>query len=77
MTTTLYETVTVKTDFTSVPLIVWRRFRRPMPGLVEAIYEANPGLADNGPYLPVGTEFQMPVETPRETDTVLETVTLW
>ena len=29
------EPITVAGDFISVSLVVWRRFKRPMPGLVE------------------------------------------
>ncbi len=70
------ETITVQGDNVSVSLIVWRRFKRPMPGLVEMIYDTNPGLADLGPYLPVGTVFSLPIPTPRE-PVILEPIKLW
>ncbi len=70
------ETVTVEGLFITVSLIVWRRFRRPMPGLVEEIYALNPGLGDPGPYLAEGTVFSMPVPTPRE-PAILDPVKLW
>lgn len=60
------ERITVEGDLLTVPLIVWRRFRRPMPGLVERIYNMNRELAEAGPYLPVGTVFDMPIPIPRE-----------
>lgn len=75
--TTLTETVEVKTNGTTVPLLIWRRFRRPMPGLADRIYELNPGLADLGPFLPLGTTFDMPVDTPRQSEEVLAPITLW
>ena len=59
------EKVTVEGYGLTVPLIVWRRFRRPMPGLVEAIYDRNRELAENGPFLEVGTTFDMPIPIPR------------
>jgi len=59
--TTVVETVTVEGELLTVSLIVWRRFKRPMPGLVEAIHDLNPGLANLGNYLPVGTVLAMPV----------------
>lgn len=74
--TTITETVTVEGDDITVSLIVWRRFKRPMPGLVEAILDQNPGLADLGQTLPVGTTFQMPVPVPRD-QTVLDPIRLW
>jgi phage tail protein X len=76
MTADLTETITVEGDFITVPLIVWRRFKRPMPGLVETIFDTNPGLADLGHYLPVGTVFTMPIPTPRE-PVILEPIKLW
>jgi phage tail protein X len=70
------ETITVAGDDVSVSLIVWRRFKRPMPGLVEMIYDTNPGLADLGHFLPVGTVFALPIPTPRE-PVILEPIKLW
>lgn len=70
------ETVTVEGDGLTVSMIVWRRFKRPMPGLVEAIYDQNPGLADLGQTLPVGTSFDMPIPIPREQQ-VLDPIRLW
>ena len=74
--TVLSEAVTVEGDFLTVSLIVWRRFKRPMPGLVEAILDHNPGLGDLGTYLPVGTTFDMVVPTPRE-PAILDPIRLW
>lgn len=70
------ETVTVEGDELTVSVIVWRRFKRPMPGLVETIYDLNPGLADLGTILPVGTSFNMPIPIPREQQ-VLDPIRLW
>lgn len=55
------EQITVEGDFVTIPLIVFRRYGRPIPGLVERIYAMNPGLADLGPYPPPGTVFDMPI----------------
>lgn len=74
--TEVIENVVVKGDFLTVPLIVWRRFRRPMPGLVEAIYKMNRELAESGPYLPIGTTFKMPIPIPRE-KARLDPIKLW
>jgi phage tail protein X len=80
MTTTktypVTETVTVEGDALTVSLIVWRRFHRPMPGLVEQIYDMNPGLADLGQTLPVGITFDMPIPIPRAQQ-VLDPIRLW
>lgn len=74
--TPVVETVTVEGELLTVSLSVWRRFKRPMPGLVEAIHDRNPGLADLGTYLPVGTTFAMPTPTPRA-PILLEPIRLW
>lgn len=70
------ETVTVAGDDLTVALIVWRRFHRPMPSLVEEIYDINPGLADHGQTLPVGITFEMPIPIPREQQ-FLDPIRLW
>jgi phage tail protein X len=56
------ERIRVDAEFLTVPLIVWKKFGRPMPGLVEDTYSRNPGLSELGPILPVGTEFLMKIE---------------
>ncbi len=72
----IVEPVTVEGDFITVSLIVWRRFKRPMPGLVEQIYDLNPGLAELGDFLPLGTTFNMPVPVPRA-PAILDPIKLW
>lgn len=73
---TLNEPVVVEGEGLTVSLIVWRRFRRPMPGLVERIHEQNPGLADLGPVLPVGARFRMPIPPARD-EPRLDPIRLW
>lgn len=70
------EIITVAGDVVTVSLIVWRRFQRPMPGLVAQVFDTNPGLADLGHVLPVGTVFALPIPTPRE-PVILEPIKLW
>lgn len=70
------ETVTVEGDALTLSTIVWRRFKRPMPGLVEQILDLNPGLADQGQFLTVGTTFSMPIPIPRA-QLVLDPIRLW
>lgn len=72
----LVEKITVLGDNITLSLIVWRRFHRPMPGLVEQTLELNQDLGELGYYLPVGTEFLLPIPTPRP-QTVLEPIKLW
>jgi phage tail protein X len=72
----LYEKITVMGENLTVSLIVWRRFKRPMPGLVEQTLDINQDLADAGYHLPIGTEFLLPIPTPRP-QVVLEPIKLW
>lgn len=73
------ETVTVAGEGITVPLLVWRRFRRHMPGMVERVLDENPGLPDLGLYLPLGTVVRIPIPA-AETDgtaRVAERIQLW
>ena len=54
---------------------VCRRFYGREAGAVEAVLEANPGLADLGTVLPAGTVVELP-ELPRPLETI-PTVKLW
>ena len=54
---------------------VCRRFYGREAGAVEAVLEANPGLAELGPVLPAGTLVELP-DLPRPLETI-ETVKLW
>lgn len=75
----MHETIeshTVSSENLTVSLLVWRRFKRPMPGLIERIYELNRDLGEAGPYLPVGTVVLLPIPAPRTVE-VLERIRLW
>jgi phage tail protein X len=72
----LFEKVVVAGDNITISLLVWRRFKRPMPGLVERILDSNTGLAKKGPILPVGTEIMMPIPSPRPINEV-KPISLW
>ncbi len=56
--------------------LIWNRFKRPMPGLLDQTLEANPNLADLGPFLPVGTVVRLPIPQPRPVP-IVEPVRLW
>jgi len=63
----MIEKLIVVAEQTSLDLLLWRRFRREVPGLVEDTIRRNPGLAAIGVFLPVGTmiEVQTPTPEPR------------
>ena len=70
------ERITVEGDAITLSLLVWRRFRRPMSGLVETILDRNSGLSELGAILPIGTAFDLPIPTPREPQ-LLDPIRLW
>lgn len=76
--TEVIERIVVTADFSTLSLMIWRRFQRPMPGLVEDTLGRNPGLADLGLFLPVGTEFDLKIEATREDRVAIqEAISLW
>jgi phage tail protein X len=50
----MIETLTIVAEHTTLDLLLWRRFRREVPGLVEDTLQRNPDLAKIGVFLPVG-----------------------
>lgn len=59
-----FETYVTDADGLTVDLIIWRRYRRQTPGLVEAVLDMNAGVADLGPLLPRGTMLKIPIDQP-------------
>lgn len=70
------ETYVVETDGVRLSGMIWRRFRKPMPGLVERTLDLNPGLADHGPLIPVGTAVAIPIDDPTG-PAIIQVVKLW
>ena len=61
-----YDLVTVGSERVTVDLIVWRRYRIRAPGMVELLLDKNPHLAKlhrTSPFLPVGTQVRIPIDT--------------
>lgn len=56
-----YETHRVEAEGLTLSQLIWRRFRLPMPGLLELTLTSNPGLAGRGSILPVGTVIKFPI----------------
>jgi phage tail protein X len=54
------EMIRVAGDGISVDLLIWRKYKRPMPGFLEQVLDINPGLAALGPILPIGTVVRFP-----------------
>lgn len=57
----------------TLDIICWRHYGR-TAGVVEAVLEANPGLADLGPVLPHGQRVVLPEQAPQPQT---QTVQLW
>ena len=71
-----FETVEVSGDGMMLDAILWQRFRRPTPALLEKVLDINPGLAALGPMLPHGTVINIPVQRQAKAPT-LAPVSLW
>lgn len=71
------ETITVKGDHITLDLLVWRRFRDHRSGFVERVLNMNPGLADLGPFLPIGTKVRIPLDAPELRPAERPVVRLW
>jgi phage tail protein X len=64
-TITGFEIYEVATEFVTADLIVWKRYRRRCPGIVEIMMDANPQLAKSSkvsPFIPVGTFIRVPID---------------
>lgn len=60
-----YELITVGSDYVTVDLIVWRRYRIHAPGIVERTLDDNPHLAKlhkTSPFLPAGVQLRVPID---------------
>lgn len=71
------EKIVVKGDDIALDLLLWRRFKSYRPGFVERVLDANPGLADLGPILPIGTEVTVPLDAPELKPAERPVVRLW
>lgn len=71
------EEITIETDQLTVDHLVWRRYRRKIPGLVEQVLALNPGLAERGPYLPRGATVLLPVLQAAGPPTNIDLLSLW
>ena len=71
------ETIVVKGEAITLSLLVWRRFKKQSTGFVERVLDLNPGLADLGPIIPVGTAIRFPVDAPELQKKERNIVHLW
>lgn len=61
------DTLKVEADFTTLDLLLWRHYKREVPGLVEDTLQRNQNLARLGVFLPIGTKVfvEAPAPTPQ------------
>lgn len=71
------ETILVRTEGLTLDQLVWRKYRRPIPGLVEQVLELNPGVAQLGPMLPVGTAVRLPILQAKSETPARDLIQLW
>lgn len=60
-----FELHKVLTDYVTVDLIIWKRYRAMARGMVELMLDANPQIAfvhRTTPFLPVGTYVRVPID---------------
>jgi len=60
-----FELYQVSGEGVTADLLVWRRYRRPAPGILEIMLDANPQLAyvhRYTPFLPVGLYVRLPID---------------
>ena len=69
--------ITIAGDNLTVDLLLYRRDGRAGQALVEETYELNPGLAADGPVLPVGRVVLLPDRPSRPRPALREPVSLF
>jgi phage tail protein X len=75
---TAADTVIVSAEGLTLDLLVWRRFRRRTPGLVEQAFDLNPGLAARGELLPLGAAVRLPAApSPTAATPTTDVIRLW
>lgn len=65
MAVTGFELVQIMGEGVTADLLVWRRYRRPAPGILEIMLDNNPQLAyvhRFTPFLPPGTYVRIPID---------------
>lgn len=71
------EIIVVKGEAITLPLLLWRRFKKQKEGFMERVLAMNTGLADFGPFIPVGTAVLIPLDAPELQNKEKNSVHLW
>lgn len=70
------ETIEITGAGLTVSRLIWNRFQKVSSELLGRIYDLNPGLADQGTHIEVGTIVLVPVPEASD-DQIVQSVTLW
>jgi phage tail protein X len=74
----IYHVEIINSEGFTLAQLIWRFLNRQPAGYAEAVLDANPGLADAGPMIPVGTTIRFPLdEIPDEAEQSQQTIHLW
>lgn len=60
-----FELFVIASDFVTADMLIWKKYRKPAPGMVEILLDANPQLAmvhRITPFIPVGTYVRVPID---------------
>lgn len=60
-----YEEVRIRGEGVAPDLLIWRRYKRPAPGIREKFLDMNPHIHEAlaaGPFLPVGAVVRIPID---------------
>lgn len=71
------ETLEVTRAFQPLDLLLFQRFKREVPGLLEQSLAGNPGLSTLGVFLPIGTRVRVEVPAPASRPGTRPLITLW
>ena len=71
------EILTVVDEWTTLDLLLFRRFREEVPGRVEAALDGNPGLSAACVFLPLGAQVTIDVPVPVKGPTPARAIRLW
>jgi phage tail protein X len=75
--TVLSETMIVQGEGVTLERMLWKRDRAYTPGLVELALDTNPGVADLGLVLPVGSAVALPLASQVSGQGAVEVIRLW
>ncbi|WEJ60254.1 tail protein X [Devosia sp. FJ2-5-3] len=71
------KSITVTGEGITLATIVWQLLKRQPVGYAETVLAHNPGLADLGPILPVGTVVVFPLEAIPSNEAERPLIRLW